>query len=69
MINDVGFEKKIINKINNLLLENEIYGKAKINSDGDIIIRKKIKTRKEPSILTNIFRKMISEDIKKTGSS
>ena len=60
-------EKSLINKINEILNEFEGFEKPFKNYNGDIIIRKKLIKRKtnDSSILTNIFREMIKDDVKK----
>ena len=60
-------EKSLINKINEILNEFEGFERPIKNYNGDIIIRKKIIKSKtnDSSILTNIFREMIKNDIKK----
>ena len=60
-------EKKIINKIDEILNEFEDFEKAFMNNNGDIIIRKKLIKKKtnDSSILTNIFKEMIKNDVKK----
>ena len=59
-------EKSLINKINEILNDFEGFEKPFKNYNGDIIIRKKIKGKtNESSILTNIFKEMIKNDVKK----
>jgi len=60
-------EKNLINKINEILNEFEGFEKPFKNHNGDIIIRKKLIKRKtrDSSILTNIFKEMIKNDVKK----
>ena len=60
-------EKKIINKIDEILNEFEDFEKPFMNNNGDIIIRKKLIKKKtnDSSILTNIFKEMINNDVKK----
>ena len=60
-------EKSLINKINNILNDFEDFEKPFKNYNGDIIIRKKLVKRKtnDSSILTNIFKEMIKNDVKK----
>ena len=60
-------EQSLINKINDILHEFEGFEQPFKNYNGDIIIRKKSIKRKtnDPSILTNIFREMIKNDVKK----
>ena len=58
---------ELIKKINTVLNEFENFEKAKINSQGDIIIKNKltIKNKSRESILTNVFKQIINDDIKK----
>ena len=60
-------EKSLINKINEILNEFEGFEQPFKNYNGDIIIRKKLIKRKtnHTSILTNIFKEMIKNDVKK----
>ena len=62
-------EKSLINKINEILNDYEGFEKPFKNYNGDIVIKKitKITKRKtnNSSILTNIFREMIKNDVKK----
>lgn len=60
-------EKSLINKINEILNEFEGFEQPFKNYNGDIIIRKKLIKRKtnDSSILTNIFKEMIKNDVKK----
>ena len=60
-------EKSLINKINEILNDFEDFEKPFKNYNGDIIIRKKLIKRKtnDLSILTNIFKQIIANDIKK----
>ena len=60
-------EKSLINKINEILNEFEGFEQPFKNYNGDIIIRKKSIKRKtnDSSILTNIFKEMIKNDVKK----
>ena len=60
-------EKSLINKINEILNDFEGFEKPIKNYNGDIIIRKKLIKRKtnDASILTNIFKEMIKNDVKK----
>ena len=60
-------ENKLIYKIDEILNDFEDFEQPFINNSGDIIIRKKLiksKTR-DSSILTNIFKEMIKNDVKK----
>ena len=60
-------EIKLINKINKILYDFKDFEEPIINKDGDIVIRKKSIVSKDnhSSILTNIFKEMIENDIKK----
>ncbi len=60
-------EKSLINKINKIVNEYEGFEQPFKNYNGDIIIRKKLIKRKtnDSSILTNIFKEMIKNDVKK----
>ena len=60
-------ENKLIDKIDEILNDFEDFEQPTINKSGDIIIRKKLIKRKtnDESILTNIFKEMIKNDIKK----
>ena len=58
---------KLIKKISLILNDFKNFDKPFLNDQGDIIIRKKKvgRTKKENSILTNVFKQIIAEDIKK----
>ena len=60
-------EKELLNKINHILSDFAYYEKAIIINNGDIIIKTKINIKKEKkdSILTNVFKEIIADDIKK----
>ena len=60
-------EDKLIEKINLILQDFKNFEKAKINLQGDIIIKQKSSINKtiDKSILTDVFKKIISNDIKK----
>ena len=60
-------ENKLIDKIDEILNDFEDFEQPSINNSGDIIIRKKLIKRKtrDSSILTNIFKEMIKNDVKK----
>ena len=60
-------EKELMNKINHILSDFPDYEKAIIIHNGDIIIKTKINIKKEKkdSILTNVFKEIIANDIKK----
>ena len=67
MYKQTEIEKSLINKINEILNEFEGFEQPFKNYNGDIIIRKKLIKRKtnDSSILTNIFKEMIKNDVKK----
>ena len=67
MYKQTEIEKSLINKINEILNEFEGIEKPFKNINGDIIIRKNLIKRKtnDSSILTNIFKEMIKNDLKK----
>ena len=67
MYTKTEIEKSLINKINEILNDYEGFEQPFKNYNGDIIIRKKIIKRKikDSSILTNIFKEMINNDVKK----
>ena len=58
---------ELINKISLILNDFENFDKPYLNDKGDIIIRNKTirRTKKENSILTNVFKQIIAADIKK----
>ena len=60
-------ENKLIDKIDEILNDFEDFEQPFINNSGDIIIKKKLIKRKtrDSSILTNIFKEMIQNDVKK----
>ena len=62
-------ENKLINRINEILHEFKDYEQPFINNNGDIIIKNKLINRKtknkNTSILTNIFKEIIKNDVKK----
>ena len=60
-------DNKLIDKIDEILNDFEGFEQPFKNYNGDIIIRKKLIKRKtnDSSILTNIFREMIKNDVKK----
>ena len=60
-------DEELIKKISLILDDFENFEKPTFNYHGDIIIRnKKIrKNKKENSVLTDIFKQIISNDIKK----
>ena len=59
---------KLIKKIDEILNDFKDFEQPYVNNDGDIIIRKKKVTMKKidnSSMLTNIFREIIKNDLKK----
>ena len=66
MIKD-SIENQVLKKINLILSEFKDYEQAFVDFKGDIIIKNKVKKtpRKEKLILTNIFKEIIANDIKK----
>ena len=61
-------DNKLIKKIEEILSNFKDFEQPYVNNDGDIIIRKKKVTMKKidnSSILTNIFREIIKNDLKK----
>ena len=60
-------DHKLINKINLFLNDFENFEKPFVNDRGDIVIRNKInrKSKSDNYILTNVFKQIISDDIKK----
>ena len=67
MNNSKKVEEKLIQQINVILRDFESFEEAKINLQGDIIIKRKYRLKKsiDRSILTDVFKKIISNDIKK----
>ena len=67
MNNSRKIEDKLIQKLKKIIKDFEIYEEAKINLQGDIIIKRKdtIKKTINSSILTDVFKQIISNDIKK----
>lgn len=67
MYTQTEIEQSLINKIKDILSEFEGFEQPFKNYNGDIIIRKKLIKRKirDSSILTNIFKEMINNDVKK----
>ena len=57
----------LLKKIDLILNDFENFDKPILNDKGDIIIRNKItrRTKKENSILANVFKQIIADDIKK----
>ena len=61
-------DNKLIKKIDEILNDFKDFEQPYVNNDGDIIIRKKKVTMKKIDnsfILTNIFREIIKNDLKK----
>ena len=60
-------DHELIKKINLILNDFENFEKPFVNDQGDIIIRNKIvrKSKRENYILTNVFKQIIGNDIKK----
>ena len=60
-------DHELINKINLILNDFENFEKPFVNDQGDIVIMNKInrKSKRDNYILTNVFKKIIGEDIKK----
>ena len=60
-------DNELIKKISLILNDFKNFDKPFLNDQGDIIIRNKTirKTKKENSILTNVFKQIIADDIKK----
>ena len=60
-------DHELINKINLILNDFENFEKPFVNDKGDIIIRNKInkKSKRDNYILTNVFKEIIGDDIKK----
>ena len=63
----MNYEKELLNKIDYILSDFSDYEKATLNYNGDIVIKTKINIKKEKkdSILTNVFKEIIANDIKK----
>ena len=60
-------DHELINKINLILNDFENFEKPFVNDRGDIVIRNKInrKIKRNNYILTNVFKQIIGDDIKK----
>ena len=60
-------EEKLVEKINIILKDFENFEEAEINLQGDITIKRKDTLKKtfNRSILTDVFKQIISNDIKK----
>ena len=63
------FENELITKIIEISKDYQDFEKPFINKNGDIIIKRKNIKRENnnASILTDIFREIIKNDVKKTG--
>ena len=66
-MNKDKIEDQVLKKINLILSEFKDYEQAFVDFKGDIIIKNKVKKtlKKEKLILTNIFKEIIANDIKK----
>ena len=60
-------DHELINKINLILNDFENFEKPFVNDQGDIVIINKInrKSKRDNYILTNVFKEIIGDDIKK----
>ena len=60
-------ENRLIKKIDEILIDFKDFERTIMNDDGDIVIRKKntIRKKNDTSILTNIFKEIIKQDLKK----
>ena len=60
-------DHELINKINLILSDYENFEKPFVNDQGDIVIMNKInrKSKRDNYILTNVFKQIIGDDIKK----
>ena len=67
MKHSIKNEEKLIEKINIILKDFESFEEAKINLHGDITIKRKdiLKKIGKRSVLTDVFKQIISNDIKK----
>ena len=68
MINSIEKDDhELINKINLILNDFENFEKPFVNDRGDIVIMNKInrKSKRDNYILTNVFKQIIGDDIKK----
>ena len=67
MYKHTEIEKKLINKIVELLSEFKDFEKPFIDNNGNIIIKKRFSKRKgkDTAILTHIFKEIIKNDVKK----
>lgn len=66
-MNKDNIEEQVLKKINLILSEFKDYEQAFVDFKGDIIIKNKVKktSKNEKLILTNIFKEIIANDIKK----
>jgi len=66
-MNKDKIQDQVLKKINLILSEFKDYEQAFVDFRGDIIIKNKVKKtpKKEKLILTNIFKEIIANDIKK----
>ncbi len=64
---DKKIENELIAKINEILNDFEDFEQPFVNNNNDIIIRNKLTKKKNnnSSILTNIFKDIIKNDVKK----
>ena len=67
MNHSIKSEEKLIEKINIILKDFENFEEAKMNLQGDITIKRKdiLKNKGKRSVLTDVFKQIISNDIKK----
>ena len=67
IMNKDNIEEQVLKKINLILSEFKNYEQAFVDFKGDIIIKNKVKktSKKDKLILTNIFKEIIANDIKK----
>ena len=67
IMNKDKIEDQVLKKINLILSEFKDYEQAFVDFRGNIIIKNKLKKtpKKEKLILTNIFKEIIANDIKK----
>ena len=67
VMNKDKIQDQVLKKINLILSEFKDYEQAFVDFRGDIIIKNKVKKtpKKEKLILTNIFKEIIANDIKK----
>ena len=63
----MNHENELLNKIDYIIKDFSDYEKPTVNYNGDIVIKSKINIKKEKkdSILTNVFKEIIANDIKK----